>query len=334
MEIRPLDTSDDAAIRRFHEILWAAELEDGRPWNACWSLPEMVAVLTEPTDDQRTDGYCVVEGDRMVGAGVLMRSLLDNLDKAFVFPAVEPGLRGRGIGGALLEAMVEGAVREGRHEVLGDTAVPVAERETSGVLRFAGKHGFTVANTEVVRLLPLPVAPGLLDGLRAEAAPYHPGYTVETYVDVLPERYLASYCHLRNQLALDAPTGDVDFEAERMTPDIVAQKLDRNARAGRRTYLTLAVRDGEAVAHSDLYVLAGDTMAHQMGTLVRRDHRGHRLGAAVKVANLEALQRDRPDVTQVHTQNAEDNQWMVGINVRLGFEPVGVCPELVRRVPA
>jgi hypothetical protein len=119
-----------------------------------------------------------------------------------------------------------------------------------------------------------------------------------------------------------------------MTPDILAQKLDRNARAGRRTYLTLAVRDGEAVAHSDLYVLAGDTMAHQMGTLVRRDHRGHRLGAAVKVANLEALQRDRPDVTQVHTQNAEDNQWMVGINVRLGFEPVGVCPELVRRVPA
>jgi hypothetical protein len=69
-----------------------------------------------------------------------------------------------------------------------------------------------------------------------------------------------------------------------------------------------------------------------MGTLVRRDHRGHRLGSAVKVANLEALQRDRPDVTTVETQNAEQNPWMVSINERLGFEPVAVCPELVRRL--
>jgi hypothetical protein len=69
-----------------------------------------------------------------------------------------------------------------------------------------------------------------------------------------------------------------------------------------------------------------------MGTLVRRDHRGHRLGAAVKVANLEALHRDRPDVTEVHTQNAETNRWMVSINERLDFEPVGVCPEFLRNL--
>jgi hypothetical protein len=34
----------------------------------------------------------------------------------------------------------------------------------------------------------------------------------------------------------------------------------------------------------------------------------------------------------VHTQNAEDNGWMVAINERLGFEPVGVCPAFVRNL--
>jgi hypothetical protein len=74
------------------------------------------------------------------------------------------------------------------------------------------------------------------------------------------------------------------------------------------------------------------TECHQLGTLVHRDHRGHRLGAAVKAVNLEALQRDRPDIAEVHTQNAETNQWMVSINERLGFEPVAVCPEFLREL--
>jgi hypothetical protein len=86
------------------------------------------------------------------------------------------------------------------------------------------------------------------------------------------------------------------------------------------------------VAHSDLFTVASSRRAYQMGTLVRRDHRGHRLGTAVKVANLAALVADRPDVLEVHTQNAETNEWMVSINVRLGFERVGLAPAFVRRL--
>ena len=70
----------------------------------------------------------------------------------------------------------------------------------------------------------------------------------------------------------------------------------------------------------------------QWATLVHREHRGHRLGAAVKVANLRRLQRDRPDITEVVTQNAEVNEQMIGINARLGFEPVALVPEFVRRL--
>ncbi len=330
LELRPLDVHDDEQLRRWHEIGWRAEKDDGRPWNDFWSLPEMQRILREPTDDSRLEPWCVVEGDRMVGAGIVEVSELDNLDKCFVFPAVEPEQRGRGVGGYLLDALVERGARLGRTQVVSGAMLPYAQRDTGPVLGFAARHGFAVANVEVVRSLPLPLPAGLLDEITAETAAHHEGYVVESYVDDLPERHLASYCHLLNQLALDAPTGDVDFEATGITPEIEREKLDRARRMGRTTYITLALHDGEAVAHSDLFVLPDDTVAHQMGTLVRRDHRGHRLGTAVKVGNLVQLAAGRPDVTEVHTQNAETNEPMVDINVRLGFEPVGVCPMFLR----
>ena len=332
MEIRELDVQDDAALRRFHQIGWRAEKEDGRPWNAFWTLDEIGPALREQTADQRLVPLCLFDGDEMVAGGVVGMSLLDNVDKAWVFPAVEPERRGQGLGSRLLEGLVAHARANGRSLALSGIAVPFEERETSGLLRFAERHGFHLANTEIVRVLPLPVADELLDEIERETAPHHRDYVLETYVDELPERHLAAYSHLRNQLGLDAPTGEVDWEEEQATPEIERQKLERSRRSGRRTFITLAVRDGEAVAHSDVFVPPGSTEVIQMGTLVRRDHRGHRLGTAVKIANLRALQRACPDATEVKTQNAETNAWMVGINVRLGFRPVGVVPEYLREI--
>jgi GNAT superfamily N-acetyltransferase/RimJ/RimL family protein N-acetyltransferase len=334
LDIRRLDPHDDEQMRRFHQIGWRAECDDGRPWNTFPTYPELSGNFREQTGDRRLRGYCVFEGADMVGAGSMQCSELDNLDKAYLFPFVERERRGRGIGGALLEAMVEAAREVGRTRLLSFGAVAVEERETAGVLRFAEAHGFRLSNVEVLRVLPLPVPGSLLEEVTRETAAHHEGYTVETHVDALPEDYLASYCALLNQLVVDAPTGAVDFEAEQVTPALQQQKLDRNARMGRTTYLCVAVRDGQVVAQSDIVVppatTGAATQAHQLGTFVHRDHRGHRLGTAVKVANLAALQAGHPEVTEVQTQNAETNRWMVAINERLGFGPVGLCPEFVR----
>ena len=51
METRTLDPADDAQLRRFHEITWRAEKEDGRPWNPMWTFEEMAGLL--PRADQR-----------------------------------------------------------------------------------------------------------------------------------------------------------------------------------------------------------------------------------------------------------------------------------------
>ena len=57
----------------------------------------------------------------------------------------------------------------------------------------------------------------------------------------------------------------------------------------------------------------------QWGTLVLPEHRGHRLGMAVKVADLDELARVAPGRQSVQTMNDEQNPWMVRINHDLGF---------------
>jgi hypothetical protein len=66
---------------------------------------------------------------------------------------------------------------------------------------------------------------------------------------------------------------------------------------------------------------------------VRRSARGHRLGLALKVANLRLLQRERPDILSVTTYNAEVNAHMIGVNQRLGFRPVARLGEFQKLSP-
>jgi hypothetical protein len=128
-----------------------------------------------------------------------------------------------------------------------------------------------------------------------------------------------------NLLNVDAPTGAVDFEAETLTPERYQGYLDLERRQGRRRLTTVAIEKatGEVVAYTDLVLPSGaPSKVWQWGTLVDREHRGHRLGMAVKVANLRELQRAHPERETVGTGNDATNSYMVGINVELGFRVV------------
>ena len=122
-----------------------------------------------------------------------------------------------------------------------------------------------------------------------DAAPHHVGYDIVTYVDVVPDELVPSLVDLLNQLAVDAPTGDIEFEAGAMTPEIYREQMQRRTATGRTIYETVAVKDGQVVAQSTMSAPPpGEEMPHlnQWGTYVHREHRGHRLGLAVKAANL------------------------------------------------
>ena len=207
--------------------------------------------------------------------------------------------------------------------MLADSAYAFTGRDDHGFRRFAERHGFQVASTEVMRRLDLPVDDEVVQAWIDEAAPHHSDYRIETFDDI-PDELLPSLCYVENQLALEAPTGDIEFEAQQTTPEMHRQARDRDRRAGISALDTLALDSkGQVVAGQTLTVDASEPgIARQEATIVHRDHRGHRLGLALKAVNLQALQRANPDLTAAYTSNHEDNAQMVAINERVGFRPL------------
>ncbi len=328
--------ADKAEFTAWYGLLREADLS-GRPEHApFFSEREAEVIFSGADPSEEVTAYAGVEGDIVHGTGFMSLPLLDNLDKATVYVAVPPARRRRGVGGAMLTDLVALAARAGRTTIVTECHVPADQMESHGSRRFAERNGFTHANTEIRRELRLPVPDRTLSAWAAEASTHHAGYTVATYVDDLPQELVSSLCHVSNQLGLDAPTGDIEREEEAMTPEAFLQRQAMQRDMGVTTYWALATdANGQAVAFTALGVpFDPPDCVYQWGTVVLRDHRGHRLGLAVKAANLAALQSDHPERSLVSTQNAETNTPMVAINDKLGFRAVEVVLEFKRTVSA
>jgi len=128
--------------------------------------------------------------------------------------------------------------------------------------------------------------------------------------------------------------GEIDREEE--TTDVAAIRAEEALldRQGRVRLGTAALSpEGELVAYTDIVVTEHESeRGYQWGTLVRPDHRGHRLGLAVKVANLRRLQETRPQITTLVTFNADVNAPMVAVNERLGYRAVQWMGELQKKL--
>jgi GNAT superfamily N-acetyltransferase len=332
----PVDPSDTRQFASWYRLFREADLSDRADGAPFFSEREAEVIFSGADPSEAVTAYAGFDGDDMCATGLTSLPLLDNVDKALVYVAVPPGRRREGIGAAMLGALVDVARRSGRTTMLTECHVPAGQEQSHGYRRFVEANGFAYANTEVRRELRLPVPQPALSGWLAEASPHHAGYAIATYVDDVPSHLLSSLCHVRNQLTLDAPTGDIELEAEAMTPEVFLRRKAMQDDMGITTYWTLATDDSSAtVAFTALGVPVDPPDAvNQWGTVVLREHRGHRLGLAVKAANLAALQADHPERTRISTQNSETNAPMVAINEKMGFRPVEVMLEFQRMEPA
>jgi GNAT superfamily N-acetyltransferase len=334
VDIRPVDPHRPAetGFSDAYAVFRDAVLAD-RPWATAPSAEEVLARLQHEDPTRKSQWFAAFDDDRVVGSGHAFLPLTDNVQMIWLEVCVAPPDRRRGIGTAIARYLFDYADENDRPLVLSEISVPPGADGEHPHRAFYRSVGFELANTEIVRHLQLPVADELLTRLLDDAkAHYQDDYTLEVYTDGVPDELLPSYCAADNRVATDAPSGSVDFEEMSMTPDVYRSNLEVSRRLGSVSLTALALTaDREVAAFTDLQLPASSPdRAYQWGTLVTAPHRGHRLGTAVKVANLQHLQREHPERRIVGTQNGETNRYMVAINEALGFQIVEIA-EMIKR---
>ena len=281
-------------------------------------------------------------GSRVVATGWMQASTVDNTDLANVLDLLRPADRGHGYAAEMLAHVEDQARARGRERLVAQVNWPYEagpDGTGSAELAWARRQGFELGLVDVQRRLPLPVPAELLDALAAEAAAHHEGYELRSFTGPIPDELAEGWVALDATLMTEAPMGDIEREAE--TADVGEAPgrggHDREAGPGQVNTVALAPPDDsgerELVAYTDIVVTVHESeRAYQWGTLVRTDHRGHRLGLAVKVANVRLLQETHPQITTVVTYNADVNAPMVAVNERLGFRPVQWMGELQKKI--
>ncbi|WP_193609601.1 GNAT family N-acetyltransferase [Nocardioides lijunqiniae] len=337
LRTRLVDHADDATVTAWHDVYLRAERHGREELATPWALEELRAQLRTPGRRRRWVGLVGEADGAVVAVAGIVMPLLDNRDQAEVAVHVDPGHRRRGHGSAMLAAAEEVVRSEGRHVLAAEATWPYdlgPEGAGSPGLEFARAHGFELALGDVVRELRLPVAEELLEQLASDAAAYHEGYTLRSFVGPVPEDLVQGWAELSASLMTEAPTGEMEREPEAVDIAALREGEELGRRQGRTKYNTAALdAEGAVVAYTDVATTVHEPgRAYQWGTLVRRADRGHRLGMAVKVANLRLLQREDPGARRVVTWNAEVNGHMIGVNERLGFVPVERAGELQKRL--
>jgi RimJ/RimL family protein N-acetyltransferase len=335
VRIAPLDLTDDKRCAAYAELHRQGEAA-GDDYPVAFQPRELRAFLGDVDGTERWLGLL---GEDAAGtpvvAGLLVMPLSDNLDKAEVAVWVARDHLRRGYGTAMAKALVQQASEHRRTTLTAHVNTPIGADDSHPHRAFASQQGFTLSNSELHRILELPVPEHLLAELAASVATKHADYRLVEYVDdQIPAELLPSYLDLINALMVDAPTGDVDYEPGGMTAETFVTETALMQSQGRILYRTIAIdAEGLCAAHSVLCVPGQDPgKIFQFGTLVRREHRGHGLGLATKVRNIATVQALHPDRQVVHTWNAASNAHMVAVNEAMGFRVVGESGEYVRRL--
>jgi GNAT superfamily N-acetyltransferase len=268
--------------------------------------------------------WAVCDGAEVVAAAEVSLPQHENLDSGSAHLLVAPEHRRRGLGSRLLARLAADARAAGRTwlalQVHADLDTPAPGH---GFLRAVGAR---LGQRELQRRLDLPPAdPQALRDLAASAARAAGAYRLVRWTGPTPPGWRADLAALIGRMSTDAPHGDFDLDAEHWDADRVRDRDATTAAGGEQLVVTAAQgADGRLVAYSEIAVPADgeDGIARQDDTLVAPEHRGHRLGLWIKLANLEQLAATHPQVRALETWNADENRWMIAINDAIGFVPV------------
>jgi mycothiol synthase len=315
----PLSASE-ADMAEYHAVLTAVMAVDS-PDESPTTLAEFIETarrsLTVLGPIRR---WAARDAGRIVGTVGVILPEHENRNMAIVRVTVLPEQWRRGIGTAVLRAVLPELRADGRTVAMGLSVKADASGEA-----WARKLGFVRTNGFVRQSLKLAEVDHAL-----WQRPVADGFRLESWTGAAPEALLAEYARARTAIT-DAPTGESALEFEDWTPERVrTHEADLLAR-GVRNRVTAAVHEesGRVAGITELEVLDGGRRhAIQQDTAVLAEFRGHGLGLAVKGATLRWLTVGHPEVEKIFTRTALNNAHMIRINHALGFTDTEVVVEL------
>lgn len=339
------DASDFRAYGELNRLICdeAVGLPDIAP-----STAQLLASWQDPTDTLSL-GFVARDGDEIVGMVTIAYPQEEDAHAAEIDLMVPTRHWGRGVEESLL-ALAESETRaygrslmqtwtlhrpiETEHMITPRTGwgrVPVTPLSEALV-----DHGYEFEQVERnsefdLRVDPAPVR-ALLQEARTAAGP---DYRVMQWMAPIPANRRDGYAAILARLSTDAPSGEMDFVAEVWDADRVVRREHRLTSAGQALSIVVVehIPSGAIVAYNELLIAADRTsITHQLGTLVAREHRGHRLGALVKCTNLLHWRELMPQSPAVSTFNAEENRPMLSINEAVGFVPVSYAGAWQKRL--
>jgi GNAT superfamily N-acetyltransferase len=284
-----------------------------------------------------------------VGRGYVGLPFPEAPDKAYVNVWVLPGHRGQGVGTALLRRIeaITAAHDRTRLQAWAMSPRPTGELLTARTgfgavaadapgTRFAVAAGFVLQQVQRMSRWDPHRGRGHLEKVLADARRSARAYRVVAWTGFTPPDHIDDMAWLCSRMSTDAPHGDIAVDEQVWDADRVRATEKRQASDDRELLTAAAehVATGRLVAYTMLTVpTAAGRVARQEDTLVTADHRGHRLGALVKAANLLRLAEHAPGVPAVYTWNAEENRPMLDVNAALAFEAVGAEGQWERTTP-
>lgn len=312
MDIRPLDLADDSALAD----AYAVESEATRHARPDWvPLGEAARVLAWRADNGWLRSLVgAFEGDRLIGLATSLTAQ-DTPDTSWISVSVLPQRQRRGVGTLLLDA-AERISPDGGTRLVANAYRRTAEDIENLVRGFAQPLGYACATTETVVELDLVSA----DISRVQTPD---GYTVATYLNGVPDHLRAQVGALKGMVDAEAPNGTLQWQATPVSTEEYKAEVGLWHQQGRTAVESIALDGDGVVAAWTCLVTSADAQrpAQIEGTLVLAAHRGKRLGAAVKTANLLGA-RAHGGTARVRTSSDDQNVWMRAINEQLGFLPV------------
>jgi GNAT superfamily N-acetyltransferase len=288
-------------------------------------------------ENQPTRLFVARDGSRMVGVARYEIEPSDDPHTAWLMVDVLAGARERGVGSALSAKLQGVAATDGIRKAIvyavsgygagerlkaptGFGSVPLDNPE----VRFLLRKGYHLE--QVVRgsrlALPVDVTAQLAESIASTG----PDFAIHHWIDRTPAEWRADMAMLRQVMSVEEPSAGLEEPEDVWTIDRLVADEARFA-ASPRTLLVCAVEhvpSGHLAGFTTLSVPAEtDRSVSQEDTLVLREHRGHRLGMLLKLANLVEVQRRMPGHPSVITFNAEENRHMLDVNEAVGFVPIG-----------